>query len=125
MPNDKVVKVKAKRVRVASRVTAQLFDAIERDRVARGMKLQDYCEAAFGLYTRTVERVEPKGSTPERATALGLWDRYIQVMPEEKIEVMAEVMRLGLLYHRSARLRKAGLGRRRRSPDADDSAQAY
>lgn len=113
-----------KKEQINFRVSTRFRKLIEAECIGREMSLQDFITAAVKLYSQT-----PRGDwrtvdilnvahdaegAEESAAGVRLWARYTNTMPEEKIRLIMEVMKLDLLHYRSSR-RKAALRKRQQT----------
>lgn len=125
-----VKKPAAKQVLVGVRVSPNFHRRIHTECVRRGQSLQDLVTTALEFYFKTtvsqpavsnspyVELKPPPGgfklmaaTAQEFQAWLGLWEKYVEQMPREKIDIMVNAMEWDLLTQKSSR-RKNGVKRR-------------
>jgi hypothetical protein len=111
------------------RVSARFRQLIESECIGREMSLQDFITAAVKFYSQTprddwktadILTVSYDAEGFEEGTWVRLWAKYLNTMPEEKVRLIVEVMKLDLLHYRSSR-RKAALKKRRRMDRQEES----
>lgn len=112
-----------KKVPVSVRVAESFRRRVQSECVRRDMSLQELVVAALRFYFRTptdwdyaattfIRRGEEDEELLEEEAAkrnawLGLWVKYTDLMPEEKIEVMTRAMEWDLRAQKSARRKSA------------------
>jgi hypothetical protein len=116
-----------KKVQIGFRVSEAFQRRIETERLKRDLSVQDMIQFALELYFKTpvewdfadvvYHQANPETTSEEiqeRSSWAELWVKYMNEMPLEKAQFMAEVMKLDLLHYKSSR-RKGGLKSRPRS----------
>jgi len=114
----------AKTEQINFRVSPRFRQLIESECIGRKMSLQDFITAAVKFYCETPRApwktadiltvsYDAEGAE-ESAASFRLWARYMNTMPEEKIRLIVEVLKLDLLHYGSSR-RKAALRKRQQA----------
>jgi hypothetical protein len=114
-PREQDARAPAKRVWVGVRVSQSFHQRIQTESARRDRSIQELLMDAMKWYFKTAG----KGLTPvqiifedsrltteevaERDAWSGLWDRYIGIMPREKIQVLAAAMQWDLRTLKSSR----------------------
>ena len=106
-----------KKTLLGVRVTESFRKRIEAERLKRKLSVQQMVQDALEYYfktpldwdyAKTEFYVDDSAMTKKRIdqidTRRRLWDAYIESIPEKKIELMAETMRLDLLHYKSSRV---------------------
>jgi hypothetical protein len=112
------------KVLVGVRVSKRFRDRIDAECVRRDLSLQELIIAALKLYFATPRQWDYADVTfvvdddnvseqqaAERNSWGGLWERYLDRMPREKIELMVSAMKWDLLAKKSSRRKLGRLGR--------------
>lgn len=108
----------SKKVLVGIRVTPNFHRRIRTECVRRNLSLQKLVIEALKLFfvepVPGEELIEFGTLEPERTQEEGawndLWDKYMRVMPREKIEVMTSAMEWDITMRRSSRRRQSVKG---------------
>jgi hypothetical protein len=129
------------KVLIGFRVSESFQKRIESECIKREMSLQDLIGTALKQFFTLTPPASSnifsaaasefmKSLPPAEASAdersefedwLGLWVKYINDMPREKVLLIVEVLKLDLLHYRSSR-RKAGLRRRKAGQKGEANA---